>query len=193
MNAQELREAIISAKAGRAEGFEAILDAFAGRLYGFFFRATASHHDAEDLLGEISLRLVRRLKSYDERGRFEQWLFRIAGNLVRDRIRRIKVRPTVLSLSAEDSVGRPLGECVSDDCDPVDRAVLAAEMSRQLASAMATLETQTQEMILLRHFGQLSYKEIADLLDCPLGTVLARVHRGLKKLRHVMDAKNGPE
>ena len=101
MDQQQLREIIASAKSGDAEGYEALLEAYGPRLYGYFLRATRSHHDAEDLLSELMLRLVRRMKSYDERGRFDQWLFRIAANMVRDRIRRIKARPSVASLTSQ--------------------------------------------------------------------------------------------
>ena len=83
MDQQQLRKTIAAAKAGDAEGYRVLLEAYGSRLYGYFLRATGSSHDAEDMLGELMLRLVRRLESYDERGRFEQWLFRIAANMVR--------------------------------------------------------------------------------------------------------------
>ena len=193
MDARQLREAIALARSGRAEGYEAILDAFGRRLYGYFLRATASHHDAEDLLGELMVRLVRHLKSYSEQGRFEHWLFRIAANLVRDRILRIKARPTALSLSTEDSTGRTRADRLDGDYPPPDNAAMAADVSEKLNAALAELDEKTRQMILLRHFGEMRYKQIAELTGCPLGTVLARVHRGLGKLRQAMDANDGTE
>ncbi|MFW6132845.1 MAG: RNA polymerase sigma factor [Planctomycetota bacterium] len=188
MEPQQLREAIAAAKSGRAEGYEALLRAYGGRLYGYFLRATGDANDAEDLLSEVMLRLVRTLGRYDERGRFEPWLFRIAANLVRDRIRRSRTRPQATSLSGEDERGRRNDEKLSADSDPVDARLAAAESGQALQAALETLDATTREMILLRHYGEMSYRQIAELFDCPLGTALARVHRGLRALRKVMEA-----
>lgn len=68
----------------------------------------------------------------------------------------------------------------------VDASMLAAEASEELNEALAKLEPRTRDMILLRHFGEMSFKEIADVFQCPLGTALARVHRGIKTLRRTM-------
>lgn len=193
MDPERLREVIASAQEGRAVGFEALLEAYGSRLYGYFLQACRDHHDAEDLLGEMSLRLVRRLKHYDEKGRFEPWLFRIAANLVRDRIRRRKVRPTTLSLSAEGSSGAALIDHLPDSARPVEAGLLGEEVAAALNEALDKLDPQTREMILLRHFGQMSYREVADVCECPVGTVLARVHRGLRALRRLMSGPNGTE
>ena len=193
MDRQRLRATIASAQQGSKEGYEALLKAYGPRLYGYFYRATSSHHDAEDLLGEIMLRLVRRLKSYDDRGRFEPWLFRIAANMVRDRIRRLKTRPPAASLSAEDEDGSALAYRVAGPAAPVDAGLIAEELSEHLQQTLAKLDAATREMILLRHFGQMSFKEIAELFDCPLGTVLARVHRGVQAMRRLMGERHGAE
>lgn len=193
MEPERLREVIASAQVGEAAGFEALLSAYGSRLYGYFLRATGRHHDAEDLLGEIMLRLVRQLKNYDEKGRFEPWLFRVAANLVRDRIRRSKARPTPLSLSIESDSGRTLAEQVPGDVPAIESGVLAAEASAALEEALAKLDGRTREMILLRHFGQMGFREIADICECPVGTVLARVHRGLRTLRRLMGANDDAE
>ena len=191
MEQQRLREAISSAQAGQARGYEALLGAYGPRLYGFFLRATGRHHDAEDLLGELTLRLVRRLKHYDHRGRFEPWLFRIAANMVRDHLRRMRRRRVVVSLSGEDEFGEPLAERVAAKVAPVHAGVVAGEDAARLDEALGKLDIATREVILLRHFGQMSFKEIAEIAGSPLGTVLARAHRGLGELRRVMGYNDG--
>jgi RNA polymerase sigma-70 factor (ECF subfamily) len=186
MDEQQLRQTVHRAQAGEADAYEALLNAYSKRLYGYFIRATGRHHDAEDLLSEMMLKLVRTLKNYDHRGRFEPWLFRIAANMVRDRIRRSKTRPRAMSLSAEDDEGGSMGPNLPADGPEVDEAMQAAEASADLQSALAKLDEQTRQMILLRHFGEMSFKDIAAAFDCPLGTALAKVHRGLKQLRGLM-------
>ncbi|MFW6061234.1 MAG: RNA polymerase sigma factor, partial [Planctomycetota bacterium] len=66
MNPRQLRASIQAAKDGRSQGYQALLAEYAPRLYGYFYRATGRHHDAEDLLGELAVRLVRRLEDYDD-------------------------------------------------------------------------------------------------------------------------------
>ncbi len=186
MDSQQVRDTIARARAGDAQAFEALFDAYAPRLYGYFLRATRRHHDAEDLLGELTLRMVRKLESYDERGRFEPWLFRMAANLVRDRIRRAKANPVGASLSAGGDDGDPPVNRLADDAPHVSTGLVQAEDSQRLGEAMEQLDEATRQMILMRHFGELSFRELAETFECPLGTALARVHRGLKRLRELM-------
>lgn len=187
MDQQRLKDTIADAQDGSPEAFGALLDAYWPRLYGYFLRAVGRHHDAEDLLGDLALKLVRRLKHYDDRGRFDHWLFRIAANMVRDRIRRLKVRPYVASLSADRDNGGSMADNLDGPAEPVDSRLLAAEVSGRLGRALEKIEPVTREVILLRHFGELSFKEIAEICSCPIGTALARVHRGLKRLRSLME------
>jgi RNA polymerase sigma-70 factor (ECF subfamily) len=132
------------------------------------------------------LRLVARLDKYDDRGRFEPWLFRIAANMVRDRIRRAKANPAPASLSVDSESGASRADQFPANTGQVDERLLAEEASGRLQRALTKLDDTTRDMILVRHFGQMNYKEIADLFQCPLGTALARVHRGLKALRRMI-------
>ena len=190
MDPQRLRVVIASAQAGDSEAFRALLDAYGSRLYGYFLRATGKHHDAEDLLGELMFRLVAKIGRYDDRGRFEPWVFRIAANMVRDRIRRAKVGPPVVSLSVEGESGRTRAEELPGEAEDVDAGLLTQETSADLRAALNRLDLTTREMILLRHFGQMSFKEIAEVFECPLGTALAKVHRGLRSLRRYMGVQD---
>jgi len=190
MDQQQLLRMIASAKAGDAGAFESLLEAYGPRLYGYFLHATGRHHDAEDLLSELTLRLVRRLADYDDRGRFEHWLFRIAANMARDRIRRIKAAPGTVSLSVEHESGRDLAARLAAQGPAPDANMLAAESRRALQVALEKLEDTTREMVLLRYFGRMSFKELAEIFECPLGTVLARVHRGIRTLRRFMGAED---
>ena len=88
MQPEVLEQAIRRAQAGDPGGFDVLVDAYGPRIYGLAYRLTGSRADAEDLLQEVMLRVVRRIGEYRHQGRFEAWLFRIAANLVRDRARR---------------------------------------------------------------------------------------------------------
>lgn len=181
---------ITAVRAGADGAWEKFLAVYGQRLYGYFFRATGSHHEAEDLVSELMVRLVRKMGQYDDRGKFEPWMFRIAANLVRDRIRRIKARPRPMSLDSRDDEQGGLGETISGADCPVDSGLLAGENRSALDAALAQLPEKSRQMILLRHFGDMSFKEIAKIYNCPVGTVLARVHRALKTLRTVLETSD---
>jgi RNA polymerase sigma-70 factor, ECF subfamily len=191
---QQVRRPVADARSDRVKGDGAeagdaqqLLATYGQRLYGFFLRATGSHHDAEDLLGELMLRVIRSRDSYDERGKVESWLFRIAANLLRDRIRRKRSSPPGVSLEAETPAGLSVGEALSDDSPMPDEAMLTADVSVRVQKALARLDESSRQMVLLRHFAEMSFKEIAEIFSCPIGTVLAKVHRALKSLREILE------
>src|SRR6056297_3556909 len=105
MNAPRQGKFEASDRAGFITG---VLDRYGSRLYGYFLRSTGRPADADDLLGELMLRVVRQAGQYDEQGRLEHWLFRMAANLARDRVRRQATRPTAVSLAKTDVAGRSL-------------------------------------------------------------------------------------
>jgi len=173
------------ARRGDAAGFDALIDAYGSRLLAYLRRMTGREHEAEDLLQDVFVRVVSSIDKYTEDGRFEAWIFRIAANLVRDRARRRKRRGLPLSLSAGEEPG-----AVAEPPDrrgplPGGRAELAEQADR-LNAAMDQLPDAEREVLTLRHFGGLSFKEIAEVMGTPLGTALARSHRGLGRLRELM-------
>ncbi len=181
---------IAAARAGAEHAYRELLATYGPRLYGYFCRATGSHHDAEDLLAELMLRLVRHLPAYDDRGRFEPWLFSIAANLVRDRIRRARTNPQGVSLEGDSGDGAALTETIPGREEAVEAGLLRDEEGAALMAAIQGLDEPSRQMVLLRHFGQMSFKEIAEVFDCPIGTVLAKVHRALKALRTILEAQD---
>ncbi len=167
------------AKSGQAEAVEQLVDLYAPRLYGLLYRMTGSAPDAEDLLQETYIKMLRGLGNYEENGRFEPWLFSISANLARDWLRR-QGRAVVTAAAMTEEEIEPA--VPSEEPDAEHRLVLA-EQADQLQRALAQLSAAEREVVTLRFFSDLSFKEIAAALKVPLGTALARAHRGLKHLR----------
>ena len=186
MDTNRLTEVIQAAQAGDPGAFDALVDAYARRVYGFVFRLTGSRNDAEDLLQEVMLRVVRRLGEYRHDGRFEAWLFRIAVNLVRDRARRLKTRGDVGS-GGDHEDGSSFARLPDRRTPAPDHHLRLTEQIDELQDALARLPVAEREVIMLRHFSDMSFKDISGLMEAPLGTTLARAHRGLRKLRELMD------
>jgi RNA polymerase sigma-70 factor (ECF subfamily) len=193
MDQEMLADVIRRAQAREPAAFDVLVEEFGGRIYGLLFRLTGSRDDAEELAQEVFLRVVRMIGRYRHDGRFEPWLFRIAANLVRDRARRGSRQPT-RSEPACPQAGRTdemLNRLPSDGPRP-DEAVVNAEDVERLHAAIAALPRPECEVIMLRHFGGLSFKEIAEIMGTPLGTALARAHRGLARLRALMETETEP-
>ena len=138
-------------------------------------------HD-DDLAEEITQSVFVTISSklspdggYEEHGRFESWLFRITMNRVRDEMRRRKRHAVATDPAGfSDIQGAPEA--------PRDDAGLAS-----LRAAMDGLTDAERQVIELRHHGQMSFKHIAETLDEPIGTVLARHHRALRKLKRLIE------
>jgi RNA polymerase sigma-70 factor (ECF subfamily) len=159
-----------------------LVQVYSTRVYGLLYRLTGSPDVAEDLMQETFLRLLRTIEDYEHVGRFESWLFRIAANLARDRARKRARRGEHVSADGPAADELVTGRRDEDNADPRTRAE-RAEAGRRLTAALQKLPPADREMILLRHYSELSFKEIAELLDIPLGTALARAHRALQRLR----------
>ncbi len=195
MDEAALAEAIRGAQQGNATSFDGLVDAYAPRLFGFLYRLTGSRQESEDLLQEVFLRLVRTIEAYTHDGRFDAWLFRIAANLVRDRVRKVRRSGKFVSGSSDssdDGNGSLIESIEAEESDGARRLELSEEVEA-LNRALAELPEAEREVVVLRHFSQMSFKEIAEATDVPLGTALARGHRGLAKLRKLMDPDSATE
>lgn len=192
MDGGTLAEVIQGAQRGDPASFDRLVELYASRIFGFLYRFTGSREEAEDLMQEVFLRVVRMISAYCHDDRFEAWLFRIAANLARDRIRRASRTPrlvdaAVLLRHESDLDGEPGSlEGSSGSSQAVDARLVREEVVDALNAALAELPDAEREVIMLRHFAELSFKEIAELTGTPLGTALARSHRGLAKLREIM-------
>jgi RNA polymerase sigma-70 factor (ECF subfamily) len=181
------------ARAGRRDpdALLGLVEAYSPRVFGLLYRLTGSRDTAEELLQETFLRLVRNIDRYVHDGKFESWLFRIAANLARDHGRRSGRRGRTASLDDPGRNGdlRANGRLVVPEADPGAR-LLEKEAGERLAACIASLSDIEREIILLRHYSELSFREIADLLGVPLGTALARAHRALGRLKAALGGES---
>jgi RNA polymerase sigma-70 factor, ECF subfamily len=186
MDVTELTDVIARAQARDPAAFDVLVERYSSRLYGYFYRATGRRADSEDLLQELFVRLVGTISQYKHDGRFDAWLFRIATNLIRDRIRRSRSSREVPQSSAVEADERwERNGRGTEVTQPADRLGETEELDR-LGRAIQELPEPERMVILLRHFSQMSFREIAELMETPLGTALARAHRGLARLRELM-------
>jgi len=187
MDAVVLDDLIRRARQRDSAAFETLVEIYSPRLYGYFYRLTGRREDAEDLLQEVFVRVVRMIGRYEHENRFDAWLFRIATNLVRDRVRRRRRAAGVESSGGQQDEPGVLEEVPDEEVDQPDDVMQTAEQVDHMQRVLRQLPAAEREVILLRHFSQMSFKEVAEAMGTPLGTALARAHRGLAKLRRLME------
>lgn len=176
---EELARIIEGCQSGDADCFAQVVDAYAKRCYGYFYRLTGDRDLSDELLSELFIRLVEKIGSY-KGGAFESWLFKIASNIFHDHLRGKQRRRKLLDARrAELELEPDLNESrLSDDGE---------ERLDRLQVHLGRLDADTRELIMLRFYSELSFKEIAELRSEPIGTALSKLHRGLKKLRELME------
>ncbi len=150
-------------------------------LFGYLLRMTRSREDAEDLFQETFLRMVRQLETYDERSRFKSLLFTIAGNLCVDLSRRRQSRLKRFEEEDGDEGIEGLAD-PSGDWIP-DRWLQRKDTAETLVAAVDQLPDAMRDLVLLRLETGMTFQEIADTRGEKLGTILARMHRAVARIR----------
>jgi len=161
--------------------FEALVRRYQARILSHVARMVGNREDALDLTQEIFLKVFGALDRFNPEFRFSTWLFRIAGNAAIDHLR--KRRPRTVPLEMTDSEGRVSSpEYKSSDLDPFG-LLRNTERGDAIARAIADLPAEFRELIALRHFTGLSYEEIAEVKNMPLGTVKNKLFRARAVLK----------
>ena len=175
-----LEETLQRAAAGDEAAWRDIVEAYSPRVFGLI-RAQCGNLDlAEEITQSTFCTIVERIGRYSEVGRFESWLFRIAMNRLRDEMRRRRRQAN--PVESETLVG-----LAGAGDRPDESAGGGGEDVAALQAALGRLSEADRQVVHLRHFTGLSFAAIAEILGEPLGTVLARQHRALKKLRQNLE------
>ena len=175
-------ELVALALDGDERAFGRLVRRYQRRLTAFLGQLVGDIELAKELSQEAFVRAWSALDRFDPRYRFSTWLFRIAHNLGIDQLRRRRLQ--TVSLYRRDSEGDEVEMAVVDVAkDPLGHFE-NLELAQTIRGAIDSLRPEYRELVLLRHFGGLSYQEIADFKEMPLGTVknkLFRAHSVLRK------------
>ena len=179
MTDAELISAVLQ---GERDRFSELVKRYQGRLVNYLYRFFRNLEEAQDLAQEVFLKIYKALDRYDPRYKFSTWLFRVAQNAAIDRIRKRR-----LKLVSMDRQGDPDGdgrswEFPSSDPSPY-KDLRDQERGSAIQQAIDELPWEYRELIVLRHFGELSYNEIATLKKMPLGTVKNKLFRGRQMMK----------
>jgi RNA polymerase sigma-70 factor, ECF subfamily len=151
-------------------------------LYGYAMVLTRNHADAEDLVQETYVRAMPAIKRLRPESNVKGWLFRILRNAWLNNLRK---RRTANEIAWGDEGEDLLSDIAEPSKDSYQTFVSKVERE-QVQAAIQALSVKFREVILLREFEELSYDEMAALLNCPVGTVMSRLARARAKLRELL-------
>ncbi|MEP6961108.1 MAG: sigma-70 family RNA polymerase sigma factor [Acidobacteriota bacterium] len=177
---QQLVEGCLS---GEEHAWEDLVKVHTRRVYAICYRFTGSDSQAQDLTQEVFLRVFKSLKSYRVgESSFAVWLSRLARNLLIDHYRRSKLDRVTDSIEGQ----LPMLEEKTTSSNRTDGIVAGREASELLQAGLQKLSPELREAVILRDLEEMEYREIAQVLNVPEGTVKSRLNRGRAELARVI-------
>ena len=190
MEDQAVSSLIRRCVAGDAAAWEELVRAYNRRIFNICYRFTGSSEDAEDLTQEVFIRMYRTLASYEvSKGAFMTWVTTMTRNLLVDHFRKRKLERMTESLEAPAGASYEalaLVEQLADAAPGPDARVASGERQRLVQEALGRLSPELRETVILRDLEDMDYKEIAQVLRVPEGTVKSRINRGRTELARLL-------
>lgn len=174
-------ELIERAKAGDAKAFGVLVERYQRRVVGVAMAVVHDQEDALELAQETFVRAFENIGKFESRSSFSTWLYRIAANIAIDFRRRERRHPTLRGEEADNEIQR-LPSKIGDSFKEAQRS----EMAQRITDALGQLTPEHRAAILLREVEGLSYDELSDVLQCPRGTVMSRLHYARNHLRQIL-------
>jgi RNA polymerase sigma-70 factor (ECF subfamily) len=193
--ARAMAEVAERALAGDGAAWEQIARTQHKRIYGICYRFTGSPTEAEDVTQDVFLKIYRNLASFDAaKGGFNTWVTTLTRNLLVDNYRRTRMDRASESLdepiSGEDD-GPSRAERLADGGRTQEQHVAGLELRAHIQSALKQVSPELREAVILRDLEDMDYKEIAEVLGVPQGTVKSRISRGRAELARLLKGMEG--
>ena len=179
-------ELIERSRKGDSEAFGVLVERYQRRVVGVALAVVHNQDDAIELAQETFVRAYENLSKFESRSSFSTWLYRIAANLAIDFWRREGRHVVLRGEDAETEISK-LPTATGDSFKEVSRS----ELSARLKQALEELTPEHRAVILLREVEGMSYDEISDVLQCPRGTVMSRLHYARTHLRNILKDVGG--
>jgi RNA polymerase sigma-70 factor (ECF subfamily) len=171
---------------GDTDALEILILRHKDKVYTSILFLVKDKYLAEDIFQDVFIRIIDTVKSgrYTEEGKFLPWAMRIAHNLCVDHFRKVKRAPAI-----RNSEDRDIFEVLNFTEDGADIKMMRSQSHDRVRKMLDMLPDEQREVIILRHYADLSFKEIADMTQCSINTALGRMRYGLINLRKLMMEK----
>jgi RNA polymerase sigma-70 factor (ECF subfamily) len=172
--------------AGNTNGLEALVLRHKDKLYTSILFLVKDKYLAEDIFQDVFIRVIDTVKGgrYTEEGKFLPWAMRIAHNLCVDHFRKVKRTPTIKTGEDQD-----IFEVLNFTEESAEDKMMKKQSHNRVRDMLDKLPEDQREVIILRHYADMSFKEIATVTNCSINTALGRMRYGLINLRKMMIQK----
>ncbi len=170
---------------GNQEAITELIDRYKQRVFSTIYFLVKNQELAEDLFQETFIKIITSLRknSYSEQGKFLPWALRIAHNLVIDHFRKVKLMP----LQHDTEEFSVFDVIPANNRNAVDQ-IIYDEKIAMVRSLLDKLPQEQREVVILRHYAELSFKEISKMLNININTALGRMHYAILKMREMVDS-----
>ncbi|MGG9963867.1 RNA polymerase sigma factor [Ferruginibacter sp. SUN106] len=171
---------------GDSQALELLINRHKNRIFTSISLLVKDRYLAEDLFQDLFIKIIETLRAgkYNEENKFLQWAMRIAHNLCIDHFRKLKNAPVIRTSEDRDIFD------VLDFKEPnAEEKLMKTQSHNRVMQMVSMLPEEQREVIILRHFADLKFKEISELLQCSVNTALGRMRYGLLNMRKIMQEK----
>jgi RNA polymerase sigma-70 factor (ECF subfamily) len=185
LNDNELVQRFIT---GDQNSLEILIQRHKGRVFSYILLIVKKQELAEDIFQETFIKVIRSLKKgkYTENGKFVSWVLRISHNLIIDHFRKEKLKGTV----SNDSLDIDIFNSQKFSEDTIEDQMINTQILSEVKDLIQELPEDQQQVIIMRHYLDLSFKEIAEQTDVSINTALGRMRYALINLRKLVEKKN---
>ncbi|WP_207427840.1 RNA polymerase sigma factor [Pedobacter sp. SYSU D00535] len=182
-NDQELVHLYI---AGNESAIEELIRRHKSKIYTSIYMLVKDEHLAEDIFQDTFIKVINTLKAgkYNEEGKFLPWVLRIGHNLVIDHFRKDKRTPVITNGDGFD-----IFDVLGFYDESIEEKMVRDQTHKDLKAMIQLLPSEQKEVLIMRHYGDMSFKEIADITNVSINTALGRMRYALNNLRKMMDSK----
>ena len=173
---------MLQLQAGDLRSFDILVKRWEKRLLNYCYRMVNDIVLAEDLRQEVFLRIYRSAKTYRPTAQFSTWMYRIATNLCLDTLAKQQRRKEIPMEIYIESGSEGFDEKLIDPSEAPEAAVLKKEIADRVRSALACLPEDQRVVVIMRHYHDMKFREIAEILECPISTVKSRMVAGMERL-----------
>ena len=179
-------ELIESFQQGNTRAFDTLIDRYQEKIFNTILFMVKDSYLAEDLIQEIFIKIIDNIKQkkYAEEGKFLPWALRISHNFCIDHFRKVKRTPTIKTSDDQD-----IFEVLKFSDHAADYKMTRNQTHKNIQELVDLLPEEQREIIVLRHYANLSFKEIAQMTNCSINTALGRMRYGLINLRKMMNER----
>ncbi|WP_149913135.1 RNA polymerase sigma factor [Sphingobacterium cavernae] len=172
---------------GDENGLKILIDRYKSKIYTSIYMRVKDEYVAEDIFQETFIKVINTIKSggYNEEGKFLPWVVRIAYNMVIDYFRKEKRSPTVITGDGYD-----IFEMMDFADDDVERKMVRNQVDVDLKKLIQLLPDDQKEVLIMRHFCDMSFKDIAEVTEVSINTALGRMRYALSNLRRLIEEHN---